>query len=174
MALLSNYIAAAGGSNIQFACIALSGASGGNSFTWPANTFFKVPFNAVFDNTDNICTLNTSLSTFTLPAGLYNLQLTQRATDTVGGTNPRANATRIRINDTTTVTKWPSQKNHDQNNTNLEVAGNQIYSPAGVYLASQSTVSVEQFWEIDSLAWESELADGESNIYYRLDIWKLR
>lgn len=163
---LSNLI---GGNNLQFASVVLSGAPGVNSQTFP-NAWFKVPFNGVLANPYNLITLNTSLSTLTMPAGLYSITVSPQGLKTLNQVNVN---TRITVNNVTSI-KWPQ---YELESPAGGYDPNSLIQPAGLYISNSSSVALEQYWD-DTTQYigvpPNGINDGESNIFYRMDIWKLR
>jgi hypothetical protein len=164
---LSNLI---GTNNTQFASVALTAVAGANSQTFPA-AYFKVPFNAKFADPYNICTLNTSLSTITLPGGLYSIDVALQ------GFRSNANdiivSTSITVNNTV-VNKWPKYKLvTTQSGSTVELNTDSLTS-AGIYLANSSSVALEQYWSSTGSLLGGDINDGVSGVFYRMDIWKLR
>jgi hypothetical protein len=161
-----------GANNLKAVTLALTSAPGTNSQTFPTTNFFKVPLNAKYSDPYNICTLNTSLSTFTLPSGLYSVNLTLPSLKIV--TRPVLISSKITVNGVTT-SKWPYIKATEEGGeaASAELPYNS-FQPAMVYLAGSSSVALEQYWSASTAFFGTTVNDNESNVYYRLDIWKLR
>lgn len=158
-----------GTNNLKFATVALTATSGANSQSFTQNIWHKIPFNAVYSNPYGICTLNTSLSTITLPAGLYQICPSTQP----GYTNTGAWInTRLR-DGSSTISKWPTYW-CGTTNSSLDLPGSQTFTPASLYLSTQSSITFEQYWSNSAYLQGNLVSDGESNIFYKLDVYKLK
>lgn len=165
---LSNLV----GSNLKFASVALTAAAQTDSPLFNTGSYLKIPFNAVLDNPYGILTLNTSLSTVTLPAGLYSTTVTlQSFRSTIDNIIV---STRISV-DGAPKTKWPKYKLVGTQASSAPEPHAEQLTPAGLYLPNSSnTVALEQYWTASGKLQGSDINDGSSSFYYRMDFWKLR
>lgn len=171
---LSNLIQLGG--NLKTVSLALSASSGSASQGWASSgAFTKIAFNSLTDPY-SLCTVNQSLSTFTLAAGTYGIETYQGGFYASGWGGPFVTSYRLTLGSTT----YDIWRQHYGNN--VENNGQQVGAPVFSILPATTTCYFEfaqsrtsgASWQFYPLGTGGAGTAGNINEWFKLNIYKIR
>jgi hypothetical protein len=152
-------------SNLPYVRLSDTKASGTAGTSYTAGGYRTVTINTEEQDADGLCSL--SSNQITLAAGSYQVSILGQEPINISTTV----GVRLRTTGNVTLLKWPIQNSSRDFNGNYAVNTRPVNNSGRFTLASQTTFELQVF---PAATWQQgALSDGESEIYWTLELVKL-